>query len=496
MDELAHRAWDGLGRDQLPRYRQLRTDRFLEVAASVFPDKPAVIFGDASLTYAELDARTNRVANGLLALGAVPGDVIGVIAGNDLDVFPLLYGIARAGMAELPMNPRYTATEIGFQIEEAGATLTVAPGRTELRDVLDRGHDGPPDVVVGEDDFFQVRFTSGTTGRPKAIATTQRAIGYMHQVTARELEYSSSDVALVTAPVAHAAFHLAAATVAVGGTIVVESAFNPETIWAVCDRYGVTHTFMAPTMVAMALDKPGSGQSLRGLFVTASTFPAAVKKRFRARFPQVKIYESYGATELGFATLLRPDAPSEKDATVGLPAFGYELKILDPEGTRAAPGEIGEIYVRGPSMSFGYVGSIEMKPNQARDGWVSAGDLGSVDADGYLTVADRRDDLIVSGGLNVYPAEVEDVLLRTPGVVEVAVVGVPHEVWGHVVVAGISGDATDADLEAACRSELAGYKVPRHFLRLDELPKNPSGKILRRVVRDEAAVAFGSKETS
>jgi long-chain acyl-CoA synthetase len=485
--ELSSRAWDLRAPDDPAPWRQGLPDRFLQLSAGRRPGKEAVRFAGRSITYAELDALANQTANGLLALGARPGDVIGVVAENDLDVFGLLYGIARAGMAVLPMNPKSTREDITAQMEETGAKLLVASGDLTVSDLAAKGHDGPPDVEGDESRFFHVRFTSGTTGRPKVIAATHRAIASLHESTARELRYCESDVALVSAPVAHAAFHIAASTILAGGTIVLEHDFDALHVWETCDRHQVTQAYLAPTMFALAMASPGSGASLKGLLALSAAFPLALKEKVWERFPNVEVFEAYGATELGLVTLLRPTDPASKQGSVGLPAFGFEVRVLDPEGRVVSPHEVGEVYVRGPAMSFGYVGTVPMRPDQARDGWVSAGDMGFMDEDGYLYIADRRDDLVVSGGLNVYPAEVEAVLLRAEGVDAVAVLGIPDDTWGHVVVAAVQGSATEEQLDAHCRAALARYKVPRRYVFLDELPRNENGKTLRRVLRDQLA---------
>jgi acyl-CoA synthetase (AMP-forming)/AMP-acid ligase II len=351
--------------------------------------------------------------------------------------------------------------------------------------VFAAGRDSDPEIDVDEDAFFHVRFTSGTTGKPKGIAATNRAITTMHLYVALELEYSPLDVALVNAPLAHASFHIAAGTVAVGGTIVLQRSFDPSTVWLACDEHRVTHAFMVPTMFALAVDQPGSGSSIRQFLSMASAFPLALKEKMAERFPQADLFEMYGATELGLCTVLRPEDSHAKGHTVGRPAFGYRVRVLDPDGAEVPAGEIGEIYVQGPSTCHGYVGSVPPSPTAVRDGWLSVGDLGSLDADGFLRVADRRSDLIISGGLNVYPAEVEDTLMRAAGVREVAVIGVPDPVWGQQVVAVLVGSADAEALTAHCRAALAGYKVPRRIEFVDELPKNATGKVLRRELREQ-----------
>lgn len=350
--------------------------------------------------------------------------------------------------------------------------------------VFAAGHDGDPGIEVDEDAFFHTRFTSGTTGKPKCIATTNRSIAYMHQLVAVELGYRPTDVALVNAPLAHASFHVAAGTVAVGGTLVLQRAFDPRTVWQDCDRHAVTHTFMVPTMFAMAADQPGSGASIRQFLSMASAFPLALKERLAARFPQAELFEIYGATELGLCTVLRPEDSALKGHTMGRPGFGYRVRVLGEDGHDLPAGEIGEIYVQGPSTCHGFVGSVGPSPTAIRDGWLSVGDLGSLDADGFLAIADRRSDLIISGGLNVYPAEVEDALLRVAGVREVAVIGLPDPVWGQQVVAVVVGDATPGAIEAYCREHLSSYKAPRRVEFVDELPKSATGKVQRRDLRD------------
>ena len=332
MDGRRVDGWDEVQPGTLPPWRRLLTHQFLNITASRLPRKEAVRFEDRSITYEELDAFTNRAANGLLALGARPGDVVGLIAPNEPETLALIYGMNRAGISVLPLNPRNTADEIAFQVADAGAGLVIAPTGTTTADVLTRGGETWPDVEPDEDRFFHVRFSSGTTGRPKAIASTNRAVATMHLQVALELGYAQPDVALVNAPLAHASFHLAASHVAVGATIVLQRQFDSATVWLDCDQHQVTHAFMVPTMFAMSIDQPGSGASLQGFLVMSAVFPLALKQKVLARFPQAKLYESYGATELGMCTLLRPEDLTAKAATVGQPHFGYRIRVLDDDG--------------------------------------------------------------------------------------------------------------------------------------------------------------------
>lgn len=478
-------GWDRAAGEPVPVARRLVPHRLLAVTAARVPNKEALRFEDRILTYAELDALANRAANGLLAKGARPGDAVAVLAGNEAETMALIYGLNRAGLSIVPLNPRNSADEIAFQIDDAKATAMVGGDGWSMSDVLAAGHDADPGIDVDEDAFFHTRFTSGTTGKPKCIATTNRSIANMHQLVAMELSYRATDVALVNAPLAHASFHIAAGTVAVGGTLVLQRGFDPRTVWEDCDRHGVTHVFMVPTMFAMAADQAGSGASIRQFLSMASAFPLALKEKLATRFPQAELFEMYGATELGLCTVLRPEDSLAKGHTVGQAGFGYRVRVLDENGADLPPGEIGEIYVQGPSTCHGFVGSVGPSPTAIRDGWLSVGDLGSLDADGFLAIADRRSDLIISGGLNVYPAEVEDAVLHVDGVREVAVIGLPHEVWGQQVVAVVVGDTTSEAIEAYCREHLSSYKVPRRIEFVDELPKSATGKVQRRDLRDQ-----------
>lgn len=451
------------------------------------PTQVAIKFDGREITYAELDEMANRAANGILATGSRPGDVVALRAHNAPETLAVFYGLARAGITILPINPRLTREEVIWQMADVEATKLIDDdGLGDLRsiEVIAGAGSTPCDVDVDRDAYLTVRFTSGTTGRPKAVAMTHDSTAYMFEALALELSLQPSDVTLVTAPIAHAAIAMAASTIVTRGTIVLEKGFDPALVWRTCDQHGVTFVFMVPTMFALSLDKPGDGSSIRTLLSMASIFTPTLMGRVKARFPNARLLDAYAGTELGTATLLRYDDHPKKSASVGRPAFGCRVRILDGAGTELPRGEIGTIYVQGRPLAAAFVGSQSPEPGTTRDGFLTVGDLGYMDTDGFLFLVDRRTDLIVTGGFNVYPSEVENVLQSHEGVETVAVIGLPDDTWGSIVTAVVQGTAPQEELEALCRERLANYKAPRRFEYVDALPVNPSGKVLKRELRD------------
>ncbi|GAB2810181.1 acyl-CoA synthetase [Streptomyces chlorus] len=481
-------SWDYVPEygDRPPPWRRLLVERILRLSARRRPHETAVICGDRTLTWLEFDRLADRAADGLLRSGLRPGAVVALSATNLPETFAMMFGIARAGMVVLPLNPMNSPKEIAFQISEAGADLTISAAGPTVLDVIDRGR---PDVVheadVEETSPYWVRFTSGTTGLPRMFPNSQRNISLQALHMALDLRYRSDDTFLVNAPLAHAAFNFALASVQAGAKVVLHEKFDPENIWRDCARQGVTQMFMVPTMLAAALQHPGEAPDLRTAFVTGAALAPTLKKAATERFPHVDFTELYGASELGMLALLRGDESDGREGSAGLPHFASSIRILDEEGRQLPAGEVGTVYLQGIIMTSGFNGSVPAPENSVRDGWVTSGDMGHLDEDGYLYLADRRSDLILTGGMNVYPAEVENVLLQAPGVREVAVVGTPDDYWGQKVTAVVVGDADQEALDAHCRELLAAYKIPRHYRFVEVLPTSPTGKVLRRLLREE-----------
>lgn len=477
-----------------PPWRRLLIEQSLRRAAARRPNGEAIRFGGQTTTWSELDAMADRAANGLLAFVGKPGDVVALKAANEPQTLAMMYGIARAGMAIMPINPMSTEAEIGFQMGQANVAALLSPDGLSVPEVIARGHDGVPDVYVEEDSPFWYRFTGGTTGSPKCFRNSQRSMFLLLHEMALALRYRSDDRVLINAPLAHAAFAFAAVSVIAGATMVIKPQFSPQTLWLECDDDDVTQLFLVPSMAMMARQSPGEGSSIRQIVLAASPLPRAIKEELMSRFPQADIAEMFGSSEIGMITMLRGWEHDRHAGSIGLAGFGNEVRILDDSGNELPPGEIGTIYVHGPGMSDGFTGSVQAAEGTVRDGWVTAGDMAHRDSDGYLFLADRRSDLIITGGLNVYPAEVENVLLQHGGLTDVVVVGVPDEQWGQLVVALVVGDADHDSLDAHCRKLLAGYKIPRRYITAASVPKSPAGKILRRVVRDQINEETGERD--
>ena len=474
----------------VPGWRRGLISNQLATTAARLPNKVGVVAGDRRITWAELDDMATRAANGILAAGARPGDVVGLRAHNAPETLAAFYGLARAGVIVLPLSPRLVGEELSWQLQDIGAVRLIDDdGLGDLRtsELIAAGSAAPCPVDVDRDDLVWARFTSGTTGRPKAIATTHDSAAYMWEAVALELGLRADEVTLINAPIAHAAIATASATVIVGGSIVIEPGFDPQTVWETCDRHGVTLVLMVPTMFALSLESPGHGESLRTIISMASILTPAMKARVKARFPQARLLDIYAGTELGTCTLLDYDADPDKAASVGRPAFGYRVRITDDDGRELPRGEVGTIYVQGRMLCASFVGSQPPKEGTFRDGYLTAGDLGYLDDDGFLFLVDRRTDLIISGGFNVYPSEVENAIGTHPGVVNVAVVGIADDTWGQVVTAVVQGTAPQDELVALCRQKLAGYKVPRRWAYVDTMPMNASGKVLKRELRETLA---------
>jgi long-chain acyl-CoA synthetase len=488
--------------------------------AREWPDKPALIAGETQLTYGELASRVHRLARALRAGGVGVGDTVGAALHNGCEWFELLNAVGVLGAQLVPIGYRLKGPEIAYMLGDSGAKVLLAAA--DLADEVDRaaGEIGWPDerrwvigagergrayedVLAEQSDepldeafppggFNTMIYTSGTTGRPKGIErAVDPATAYQSMLgMARLWELGPDDVTLVagpcyhTGPASYAQVHLL-----IGGTAVIMPHFDAAEALALIARHRVTNAFMVPTHFSRILQLDAAERarhdlsSLRLVMHSAAPCPPAVKRGIMSVFPPRTVTEFYGASEGGF-TRISAEEWARKPGSVGTPWPGHSVHVLDDEGRALPAGEVGLIYVRAPGMAFRYRGAEEKTRAAFRDGMFTAGDLGWLDDDGYLFIADRRTDLILSGGANVYPAEVENVLAAHPAVADVAVIGVPDPDMGKSVVAVVelrAGAAASADeLIAFARRDLSHYKCPRRVEFVATLPREPQGKVRKQ----------------
>lgn len=474
----------------LPHYsRQYTPYVWFAQVARRYPDRVALSRPDGSLTYRELDDMARAFARGMLRKGIVPGEAIAVACGNRWELAPLFLAASAIGVSFTAFNPMLTSHELAYQVGELRPRLFLGDGHTTLGQLLDADDGGAVAPSADEWGPLMVRFSSGTTGKPKAMVSSQRAQLENYRLVIAMLDMRPGDVHLVTGPLGHAALHAGLPQILVGGTVVLMGRFDKTCFWHDCAEHGATNALMVPTMLSGALDHPGEAPSLRRLLSTAATLAVPLKRRLAERFPHVGLVESYGSSEFGYVSALMPDEQLSHPRSVGRPLPGQDVAIFDDEGRECTAGEIGLIHVRSPELITRHVGSVRPTPTlaeQSGQGWVTSGDLGYLDPDGYLYISDRRADLIVSGGLNVYPAEVESVLMEVPGVREAAVVGITDPHWGHRVIAYVDADASVEAMLALCAERLAKYKIPRAIHVVGPLPRTSSGKTSRMLTRGMA----------
>ncbi|MDT7707128.1 MAG: long-chain acyl-CoA synthetase [Pseudonocardiales bacterium] len=491
----------------------------LTAHAATTPDKPAVIDPDGpTVTFAELEARANRLAHGLLKLGLGAGDRIVWCGPNSLEVLVVLHAARKIGLVAVPLAYRFTSDEMRYVIADSGAVVVlvdaeqagrVAAVRADLPDVREvvvfRGD--PFDGALAWDDVIaggseepplppgegggQMIYTSGTTGKPKGALRTRVDPAITAALVATLRLRAGEEVHLTTGPVYHSGpLSWATLTHALGGTIVVMRSFEAGRWLDLVREYRVTNTFTAPTPLKRIVALPpevlarADVSSMRSLVVNAAPVPYALKVEIAEKLGEGFLFEIYGSTELGVDAVMPPEEHLGRPGSCGRALPGVELRVVGPDGEPLPAGEPGELQVRSPITFAGYHGREPLG-----DGWKSVGDVAHLDAEGYLYIRDRGSDLVITGGMNVYPAEVEAVLHAHPDVMDAAVFGLPSDEWGqtvHAVVVPRRGREIDvAVLEAHVAEHLARYKHPRSWQVRDALPRTDSGKLLKRVLRDE-----------
>ncbi|MEU4420723.1 AMP-binding protein [Actinoplanes sp. NPDC024001] len=467
------------------------------------PDVIAVRDGDRQLSYAALDERSSRVACALLSFGLTTGDRVALLCGNRLEYPEIAAGIAKAGLVMVPVNPRLTAPEVAFILGHSGARMLIADSEPDLdfpgafvrigpeyEKWLDDARAVDPCVAVNERDPFCIAYTAGTTGDPKGVLISHRSRSLTFYATALEWGIGPGRRTVAVAPMYHGAgFAFAYAAVHCGATVSMLRAFDPDALLDMIARDGAQSVFLVPThaqLIRGAVTTMPKLPTLDTLYFNAAALPRVLKEWVFEAFPGVGVHELYGSTEAGVVTNLRPPDARRKAGTVGHPWFATEVRVIGPDGQPAAPGEPGELYSRSPYLMNGYhQNPAATAACTTEDGFLTSGDIVIRDEEGFLSIVDRVKDVIITGGVNVYPRDVEEILLAHPSVTECAVVGEPDDRWGERVVAYlVSPGPVEPDvLEAYLRERLAGFKVPKQYRPVAALPRNAAGKILKRELR-------------
>ena len=493
------------------------------IHALATPDKAAIIDGDRTVSYAELNAQVNRMANGLRSLGMRAGERAVWCGPNSVSVLTFIHAARKIGLVAVPVAYRFTPEEMQYVTDNSDAALVVidaeqadriaavrdqlpkvreiivfdgAPfvGAKAWDDVAALGHDDEPDAIEGDRSGSTMIYTSGTTGKPKGALRTQTDPALIMALLEELRLQPGSEVHITTGPMYHSG-PLAWATLShtLGGTIVLLRKFDAEQWIDLVREHRVTNTFSAPTQLKRIVSLPDEVlaradlSSMRSLVANAAPVPYALKQELIAKLGDGFLFEVYGSTELGVDTILAPEDQLRKPGSCGKPYYTVQVKVVGEDGAELPTGERGELYIRSTAALDGY--HRTEKPISDLEGWKSVGDVAYLDDEGYVYICDRMTDMIISGGVNIYPAEIEAVLHAHPDVMDVAVFGVPSDEWGesvHAVVQPKAGHDLDVSgLEAYANEHLAGFKRPRSWELREELPRTESGKLLKRVLRDE-----------
>jgi long-chain acyl-CoA synthetase len=483
------------------------------------PGAPAIRLGDVELSYGELDDRSARLAALLDERGVQQGDRVGVMLPN-VPEFPIAYyGVLRAGGVVVPMNVLLKRREIAFYLEDSGAKLllawhgfaeearagaadagaeTIEVEPVSFAQTLSGAEPKPGLAGTAEDDTAVILYTSGTTGKPKGAELTHQNLFRNADVSSRTTsEISRGDVVLGALPLFHSFGQTVSmnASLMVGACLTLIPRFDPGEALATMQRDGVTHFYGVPTMYGALLHHPEresfDASALRICITGGASMPVEVLRGFEDAFG-AKVMEGYGLSETSPVACSNHPDKERKAGSIGTPIEGVEMRVVDEDDEPLPQGEVGEIVIRGHNIMKGYWGRPDATAEAMRGGWFHSGDMARTDEDGYFYIVDRKKDLIIRGGYNVYPREVEEVLYEHPKIREAAVVGVPHDEWGEEIGAAVvlhdGEELSPEEVSAYVKERIAAYKYPRIVWFIDDLPKGPTGKILKREIEPPAPV--------
>ncbi len=496
-------------------FRHLTVSSGIRASATRNPGKTALICGDEQRTYVQLVGNINRVANAMQGLGLEAGQNAAIIAPNCMDYIEVVAGVSDLGAAVVTPNPKLTPRELADICNDAQARVLFVHPDSEssidaslfetVKHVIRLGPEysalkarasdvfTPP--LVAEWATFSIPYTSGTTGKPKGVMLPHRSrsLGWLAYACEFGI-YSPDDHFLAIAPMCHGAgLSFAMCSVFTGGTAEIMVKFDPELVLRKLHKGDVTGIFTVPTHyhgmfgLEPKLLESLRGHRLNGITCNAAPLSQETKEQIVEYFGDGLLHELYGSTEAGIVTNLRPQDQLRKIKCVGLPFVGNQVRLLDDSGKEVGPNEVGELFSTSPYLFNGYWGKPEQSREAFRDGWVSVGDLAKRDDEGYIYIVDRKKDMVITGGMNVYPREIETMLDTHPAILESAIIGVPDARWGETLVAYVvfnqGQNASAEDLENFSKANMAPYKLPKSFKPIAQLPRNANGKVLKTELR-------------
>ncbi len=505
----------------------------LKINAKKFPNTVMLKDSQRSFTYPEVNRRVNKLAHSLLSLGLTKGDKVAVLLENSIEIVEVFLATAKTGIIIVPINFRLVSAEVEYIVADSDAkamivhdefTATVDPIKSNLKNIapdnyiavgqavdgyrsydafIENAADNEPEIEVAPEDTWILIYTSGTTGKPKGVIRSHESHIAFFLINAVDFGFSEHDYCMNVMPLCHINSTFFTFTfLYIGGSVYIHPArsFRPEEILEIVEKEKITFISLIPTHYNLILNasedaKKRDVSSIRKLLCSSAPVRKSMKLAIMEFFPGVELYEGYGSTEAGIVTVLKPEYQMKKLGSIGFESLGTEfIKILDEDGNEVGVGEVGELFSRGPMLLDEYYKLPDKTAASFRDGWFSAGDMATRDADGFYQIVDRKDNMIISGGEHIYPSEVEEVIGSHDCVFDCAVIGLPDDKWGEKVAAVVikkpgvdDSDIDEETIKQCCKDQMAGYKSPKEILFIDEdeMPRTPTGKILHRKLREK-----------